>query len=118
MKKSGLTLMEILLTSALMIIFLSGAYKLSDARRNTIQAIQANNFAMFAVESLKNQTLSLIEQGAGPTISGEWLEKTMIKSKNWKVAYVYNDPGFSLRLTNRKSAQKRSFYLEVPGEDD
>ena len=57
MKKSGLTLMEVLLTTVLFSILLAGIFGLSDSQKKTIDLMKDNNLALFTFESLKNKAL-------------------------------------------------------------
>lgn len=118
MKRSGLTLLETVLTVTLLSILLSSMFRLNEARRDTLNAIKANTFALYATESLKNKVLCLKDQGKISLENGTDISAGVFDSKNWQLTSEATSSvgGDVLKLTlqNLRSPQKREFILEVP----
>lgn len=108
-KKRGLTLMEILLTTVLMSILTASLFKLNSHRSETLQVIKNNTIALYALESARNHTLMLYENG-----NGEVREATGILPKNsWSGEWSVDKNLVTIKLQNKKSTLGRIYQTEV-----
>lgn len=118
MKRSGLTLLEIVLTVTLLSILFAGLFNLHEARKTSIEGIKANTFAIFAMESLKNRVLFLKESGELNLKNWEALSPGIFTSRNWQLTWAKLEKPegsfLKFKLADLQSPQKRAFFQEVP----
>ncbi|GAB4279805.1 MAG: hypothetical protein Kow0029_23890 [Candidatus Rifleibacteriota bacterium] len=118
MNRSGLTLLEIVLTLTLMSMLLAGVYKLNDARKETLKVIKSNTFAVFAIESLKNRILLMQPSGELSEKDMNALSDSVIMNENWMVSFsedtkIEDGRKLTIKLYDKKSAQKRVYVKEL-----
>lgn len=110
MNKNGLTLVETLLTGVLLWILLAGIFELSGSQRKTVNLMQNNNFALFALESIKNKALhynenSKLENELNDSFFGQILNKN-----KWQVNLNLKDRTLLIEMfrnSNKKHTRRR-----------
>ncbi len=84
-KKTGLTLVELTLTTTLATMMLLGLMELSHVQNNVIRRLQHNTTAMYLLESIKNSIELDFANGAG--IHDIQVENflSLISSHDWRI---------------------------------
>lgn len=111
LKRSGMTLMEMVLTLVLLGILTTSLFQLNEHRLATLRSIQGNTVALYALESAKNHTLLLRDAGNRPIEGSD--PAGIFPKKDWKVEWISDQGLVKIRLQDQRSAQKRIYTTEV-----
>ncbi|MGM0601124.1 MAG: hypothetical protein ACQETH_15045 [Candidatus Rifleibacteriota bacterium] len=115
MKKSGLTLLETLLTAVLLSILLAGLFSLSHSQKKTIDLMQDNNFALFTLESLKNKALHYNDNLSLESNLKPSFYRNIIDEDRWKINFKLEEQTLFITTFKKKKnkTEKRRYIKKV-----